>query len=239
MKLETDNERQTILSDDASIYSKREDRDAKTKFSNLHGAEKRRYFFDYIFGKIVIIVVIAALLGSIAYSILKPRPEVMYSVAFIDSIILPEAKEQLLVAATDKFITDPDKQTLTLDYDFYFSAASYDMRSRFMAQLTVGDIDCVVIPPYEMDNYSDSELFVDLSTVLPAEFLAANASKIRYLTNSETGEVTAAGLNISDRLSVLNGVGADRDYYLACIVTSKHQDRFADFLDILPTAPSE
>lgn len=233
MKLEAE-DRKTTLDDDAAIYSKREDRDEKTKFKNLHGAEKRRYFFDYILGKIILFTAIGALLAAIAYSIFKPKPEVMFSIAIIDNTLTTEARDVLLAATTDRFVADPDKQTVTLDYDFYFSTGTYDSRTKFMAQLTVGDIDCVIIPSYEMDTYSDSDLFVDLHNLLPDEYFA-DESKLRYTTNSETGVTVCAGYDISDRLAALNGTDNGRKYYLSCIATARHPEGLKDFLEVLPT----
>lgn len=234
MKLEMDNAPKTVLDDNAAIYAKRETRDEKTKFRNLHGKEKFRFFCDYILGKIIIGLVIAGIIFAILYSSLKPKPEVMYSVVVMDNPFSLDAKEALSEQLNALFVSDPEKQSTLIDYDYFVSTDSYDTRLKLMAQLTVGEIDCIIMPSYEVKTYSDSDIFVDLRTVLPAELLPSDSSTIIKTTDSETGQQIYAALDISKQISLMNGYDYNVKYYLICVATSKYQDRFKDFVQLLP-----
>jgi len=83
--------KKTALSDDAALYSHKEDVSEQEKWASMTGKERWRYFADYYLGKIVVTVIILAVVGSILYTILTPKPEVVLSVAVVEDAVKQQA----------------------------------------------------------------------------------------------------------------------------------------------------
>lgn len=227
MKLENAERQNTTLDDNAAIYAKRDTRDAKAKFKDLHGKAKWEFFRDYLLGKIVLILAAVGLGIYILYSFLAPKPETQYNIAVLDNIIPDTSKEVLHSRLDELLVTDPEKQLVNIDYDYYVSADSYSARMKLVTILAAGDIDCLIMPSYEISNYTESDLIEDLRNVLPDE-LIPEVSQIPTFAHPETGETVYAGIDITESLKNLTGYEIPTKYYIVSVSNSKRSEHFAE-----------
>ena len=217
----------TTLEDDAAIYAKRDERPAKERFKDLRGEEKWQFFKDYILGKLIIGVVIAALLIHLLYSIFGPKPENIMYVAVIDDPFGSVYIDKMTAELTELFVRDPKKEEIRLDSDFYFVSNDYNLRMKLMTMIAGKDIDFIILPEGEFKLYMDSDIFADLSTVLTGERLKElEAYRVEF-------EGVPYALDITGVVSKILGVEILEKYYVGCIVNSDRQERFDAFVEYL------
>lgn len=222
----------TALDDDAALYAKRDDKGTLERFKELKGREKYDFFCQYMLGRILAVVCIAGLLIWIGFSVLAPKPENVCYIAVIDNPLLKESAELLEAKLNEFFVTDPKKQTVNLDRDYYMSLDDYNARMRFMTLLAAGDIDFVVIPENEIGSYSESGMYADLGAYLDADTLAALDGKLLNMVDSESGETFIGGINISESLEKINGYEFNMDYYLVMTVNTKNADNLRTVMSL-------
>ena len=243
----------TTLDDDAAIYAKRDTRPAKAKFKDLQGKAKWQFFCDYMLGKLIAVLLSLALIISLLYSFLKPKPEVMYYLGIIDSTLAEEHTDALKATLMDAFVTDSDHQTVTLDADYYVSTDAYSARSKLMTLIGAGEIDAFILPENELIGYSSSGMFGDLNSRLTKEELDACSDRLVYGSDlmakwapSDTEQPNADevhadlvyGIDVTGYLTELTGYEPGRRYMLACMVNSPHADGFETMYNIIKEGPA-
>lgn len=228
LKITADNKSEkTTLEDNAAIYAKRDERPAKERFKDLKGQEKWQFFKDYILIKLVVGVIIAALVGSLLYSMFKPKPETLMYVAVINNPFDKDNIDTMTDELTDCFVTDPKKEEIRLDSDFYFAGNDYNARMKFMTMIAAGGIDSAIFPSAEFGNYLEGEAYAELSTVLAPQTL----EKLdKYVIRAEGGEYA---LDITEFIENRLAAQLTSKYYIACISNSKHRDNFEKLVEYI------
>ena len=221
--------KKTALDDDAAIYGKRDEKDAKETFASLEGKEKWEYFKDYILGKLVIIAVVAVFSVYLLYSVFGPKPESLLYLAVIDDPLGTENVEKLQDVLTQHYVKDPKKEKVTVDASYYFVTEDYNARMKFMTLTAAKEVDFCIIPQNEIENYMDSDIFAALEDVMGADALDKYASRI--YKDPVSGK--AYGIDVSSMINSTLGFEAVNDYYAVCIINSPHREGFADFVDFI------
>ena len=237
----------TTLSEDAAIYGKRDDREPIEKFKSLKGEEKRQYFKDYMLPKIIGLVIGLGCLVFFLVSILKPKDEIVLHAAILDSPFTAEAIDSLTESLTSSLTEEGKRQRVSLDTEYYISSDGYNSRTRLMTYIAAGEIDCMILSEEELDNYSGSGFYADLYTILPKETLAMIKDDLVYLpTVYDEGEEkadpdseTCYAVNITKGINAINGFELNVDYYMVCVLNTKHPDNFDAITKLFYTISAE
>ena len=155
--------KKTVLNDDAALYSHKEDISEKEKWENMSTKKRWRYFFDYYLGKIVVAVIGLAIVGSIAYTMLKPSPETVLSVAIINEGINGPLYEDLQLEYQEYIGLDAETQQTMFDTGYNFNDYDYQSWQKYSIYNMVGDLDASIMPYSLFEQYAPDEYFAPVS----------------------------------------------------------------------------
>ena len=230
-----DNLAKPILDENADIYRNREQKTAKETFKTLKGKAKARYFVDYYLGKIIIVVVILALLGSIIYTALKPKPEQALYMAIVVSPFTGSGLEKFTDDLEEMFIADPDKEQIIMDTNFSSLVADYNSSMSYMMHMSAGEIDMVILTKDELKYQVNNEALIPVDKAVSKEILdkIPDSAKHKVVPTypQENGDFIEGkeevyGLNIESFLERINGFETTNKYVVAFTSISKHSDKF-------------
>ena len=165
--------KKTVLSDDAALYSHREDVSEKEKWENMTTKERLRYFADYYLGKILITVIVVAALGSIAYTMLKPKPETVLSVAIINDAGNQAVYDELQARFEAYISLDAETQETFFDTGYAFDDYNYQSWQKFGIYNMVGDIDASIMTMSDFEEYAPGDYFSPVSAQLSSGLYGA------------------------------------------------------------------
>lgn len=165
--------KKTVLNDDAALYSHKEDISEKDKWKTLSGKEKWQYFADYYLGKIVIILVTVAVVGSVLHTMLTPKPEVVFSVAVVGDGINQPMYEELQQKFNTLIALDEETQQTVFDTGYNFSNGDYQSWQKFAMYNMVGDLDVTILPKSQFEEYAPGDYFSPLAVHLSSTLYAS------------------------------------------------------------------
>ncbi len=165
--------KKTVLSDDAALYSHREDVSEKEKWENMTTKKRLRYFADYYLGKIVIIIIVVAAVISIAYTMLRPRAEILLSVAVADDMVNQTLYDNLQEELNKTLGADGETTDTVFDTGYSFDSGDYQSFQKFGVYNMVGDLDVTILPKSAFEQYAPLDYFSPLSAYLTEELLAS------------------------------------------------------------------
>lgn len=241
MRIEAENKKETTLDDNASIYQKREEKSGKEIFKDLDREGKWQFFKDYVQKKLLLFILIAAVVACFLYSILKPKPEVMFNIVVFDNPFTVELEDSIKSDLTELFVTDEDRQQVVLDTTYYLTD-EYSTRMKFMTSIAAAEIDAMIIPKSEFQNQVNAGTIETLDRYLSAELYErlvvyrVNATPHETELDKDgkeitvTGENAAYGLDITNYISSLYGQECDVTYYLVFPANTKKAENIDAFV---------
>lgn len=158
--------KKTVLGDDAALYRHKEDVSEKEKWEAMTKKERWRYFFDYYLGKIVITIIVVAVVGSILYTMLKPKPETLLSVAVINDIANQTLYDDLQTKFHDTIGLDEETQQTIFDTGYNFNEYDYQSWQKYSIYNMVGDLDISIMPYTYFEQYAPDEYFAPVAMYL-------------------------------------------------------------------------
>lgn len=163
-------EQKTILDDSAAIYQKREEKSERQKFSEMKTfSDKIKYIRMYYLAKVLGITTVLALVISVIYTMVKPKPECVLRIAFVNSQFSDEITEEM-----EQDFINSDYFTLGEMEELIFDGTTYRMNSvDYTAQMALsthimaGDIDMMIAPESYFLDYAFNSTFGNLEQILP------------------------------------------------------------------------
>lgn len=229
--------KKTALSDDASIYEKRgqrdEDKTTRQKWNELDAKGKWQFFVDYYLLKTVVIIAVIALLSSILWTSFKPRPEERLYVIILDSILDLEGTKTYFADAIEGIGYDREKDTIML-HDSLTSMSPSDA-STISTYAFAGTIDVLIAPDTALQRYASGSLLAPLDD-LPQHILDRIPEENRfYYTNEKTGELHFYGVRLDDTVfyQSLNKQKYDREYVFSIVGSGQFIDNAVKLLDYM------
>ncbi len=171
----------TRLDDNASIYQKREQKSEKQKLSEMNFQEKLSYFKDYYMKKVIVIVLVGAMLISVAYTMLRDIPTNVLNVAILNNFFTQEYLDELTADATEMFITEPDDQEIFFDTEYFFSAGDYAGGMKLMTRVYAEELDVIIARESEYRQHAANGTMLDFSEVYTKEQLEKLGDKVAIL----------------------------------------------------------
>lgn len=165
--------KKTVLSDDAALYSHKEDVSEKEKWRAMSKKERWQYFADYYLLKIVAVVVILAVLGSVLHTMLTPKPEVVLSVAVVNDGANQQLYEELQTRFHELIALDEETQQTVFDTGYNFTNGDYQSWQKFSIYNMVGDLDVSLLPKSLFEEYAPGGYFSPVAVHLPSDLYGA------------------------------------------------------------------
>jgi len=196
--------KKTALNDDAALYNRKEEVSEKEKWQSLSGKRRLRYFFDYYLGRILAVTLVLAVVGSILYTMLSPKPESVFSVAVINDAENQTYYDALQMRVNELLNVDEETQETVFDTGYYFSATEYQSFQKFSIYNTVGDLDVSILPLSLFEEYAPGEHFSPVADYLSSGLYSSLSeywveSKITDINGKLLdGTESVYGINLSD-----------------------------------------
>lgn len=229
----------TRLDDSASIYVKERDQSEKEKWKDMNNNQRWTYFKGYYMKPLIAIIIIAALLVSILYSMFKPKVEIVMYAAIFD---LPQYMlefDEVQTLFTNRLALDPEKQEVLLDDSYYQSDS--DSAQKFFTYIFAGEIDIFIGYQSLFEGYAFSGGFTELNDILPddvREMAGDNILSVRTRVEDDetvataTGPLMEYGIDIS-HLSIFDSAKPSEPIIIAVASTTEYQDNAIDFIRFL------
>ena len=165
--------KKTVLNDDAALYSHKEDVSEKEKWSNMTKKERWQYFADYYLLKIVAVVVIVAVVGSVLHTMLTPKPEVILSVAVVNDAANQTLYDELQAQFNASVALDEETEQTVFDTGYTFNDYDYQSWQKFSMYNMVGDLDVSILPYTYFEQYAPGEYFSPVAAHLSSGLYAS------------------------------------------------------------------
>ncbi|MGN0506351.1 MAG: hypothetical protein ACI4FZ_07300 [Lachnospiraceae bacterium] len=160
--------KKTVLDDEAAIYS-REERSEQEKWKDMNGKQRWDYFKSYYLMKIVAAILIIAFVGSILYTVLSPKPDLVFSLAVINSAMTQEQMQLAKTEFEEIIGLDSETQETCFDDGYYFYEREYESLQKFATYNAVGQLDATVMPMSVFEKYAPTGYFVSPAEKLPTD----------------------------------------------------------------------
>lgn len=195
--------KKTVLSDDAALYSHKEDVSEKEKWESMTKKERFRYFADYYLGKIIAVIIVVAVLCSILYTMLTPKPETQLSVAIINDAGNQALYDELQNRFNEIIGLEEETQQTLFDTGYYFGDYDYQAWQKYSIYNMVGDLDVTIMPYSVFEQYAPGNYFYPVTAQLSSGLYASLSDYL--LETKQRGEdgnlipdsETVYGINIS------------------------------------------
>ncbi|MBR4343792.1 MAG: hypothetical protein IKP88_14040 [Lachnospiraceae bacterium] len=232
-----ENAAKTVLDESADIYRNREQKTASETFKDLKGKAKVRYFVDYYLGKIILVTAILAIIGSVLYTTLKPKPSPVFYTIIVVSPFTPAGLDQFKADLEDMFVTDPKKEEVIMDNSYSSIVADYNSSIAYTMHMAAQEVDMLILTKDELKYQVNSKALVPIESVISKQVYEKIPDSAKHkviptypLDNGdfEEGEEAVYGLNIESFLTKINGFETTDKYVIAFTGISQHADKFDD-----------
>ncbi len=230
--------KKTVLSDEAALYSHREDVSEKEKWATMTAKERLRYFADYYLGKIIVTLIVVGVLISIAVTMLRPKPEIMLSVAVVEDGINQTVYDDLKIKLEEAMGLDTEKQETVFHTNFNFSNGDYQSWQTFAIYNMVGDLDVTIMPKSTFEKNAPGNYFSTIDAFVSAEMLETLEPYLMEITliNDDgtviPGTEAVYGINLSETWLYKN-VRREEPMVLVINAAPKHAENIEALLSLL------
>lgn len=230
--------KKTVLNDNAALYSHREDVSEKEKWTSMTTKERLRYFADYYLGKVIIVLVAVGVLISIVATILRPKPEIMLSVAVVDDSLNQAVYDDLQAKLDEILLEDAEKQETVFDTGYYLASGDYQTWQKYSMLNMVGDLDISLMPKSSFEELAPGSLFSPVTPYLSDSLSVALEPYFLKCTmkNDDGTDIPDSeavyGIDLSSTWVYKN---AEREEPMVLVINlaPKHKESIDDFLMLL------
>lgn len=230
--------KKTVLGDDAALYSHKEDVSEKEKWATMSAKERWQYFVDYYLGKIVVIIIIAAVLGSILHTMLTPKPEVVLSVAVVEDASNQLLYDELQVKFHEVIALDEETQQTVFDTAYNFSNGDYQSWQKFSMYNMVGDLDITLMSKSLFEEYAPGGYFSPVALHLSSGlYVSLSDHLLETMQQDDEGNMipgseTIYGIDISSTW-LYNGQQIEEPMVLVINAAPENVENIEKFLKML------
>jgi hypothetical protein len=210
-------------------------REQNAKLKNAPLKKKWEYFKEYYLKMTLLILVIAILLISLAYSVITSPKETAFT-AFFFNDTGDSSDTTLIDGFVDYIGVDTKKESCYIDATMNYTEdqsdySSYLFVEKVMAEIAAEDLDVIVGDEMTVKYYAGLECFSDVTEILPDDLLDKFSDKLYYATVGESDELVPVGIYITDAPKINeNYYYVDKEPIMGFIVNSNNTDNSIEFL---------
>lgn len=212
-------------------------REQNAKLKDAPLKDKIAYYKEYYLKATLAILAAAIFIGYIAYTMITAPDDTAFAAYFFNNTG-DSSSTELLDSFVDYAGIDTKKHDAYIDASMHYGDAADNMTGygyvdleKSMAVIAAKELDVLVGDQSTFDYYCKSEVFSDITTVLPDDLMEQFKDKLYYYTNEETNETLPLGIDVSDAPKLqeyhyYDGITA----YFGFIVNSDSVDNAIAFL---------
>ena len=251
MAINTENKK-TVLSEDASIYSSHKDIPEKEKWKGMDRKGKLKHFKEYYLAPIIIGIIIVGFAGYlIGDAVTKYR-----DVSFLSVVVNDDLDDDKLTGFNDSFLEyidgNPKKEKVDISDAYLLSgsngADSVNAAQSITSYIYAKQLDTIISDKGYFDHYATLGCFADLSTLLTKEQYEKYKDYIYYPEIKEDASLAPApddmdtirpettypcGICLKESSVYKDLGGAQTDPVIGIIVTSQRKETAVKFLEFL------
>lgn len=230
--------KETRLSDSADIYQPRDNRSDKQKLKDMTFNEKLGYINDYYKYKIITVIVAVILVSSLAYTILTPKPEAVFSAAIINDYLDKQPKNNL---TTDfgKYLGISEKQKVLFDDSYLISEANSVINAasattqKLASYVQAAQIDVIIADEDDFKQLANLGYFLNIEDILPADLKSTFKDKLYFATTEDDRTEKAYGIKITDSKKYQALGSVIKNPVVGVVANTKYKDNTILFLKYL------
>ncbi len=171
---------------------------------NLEGLtfeQKIDHIFRYYWGTMIVMILIPVALGIILSSLLKEKPDLIFSGNFCNVTLTDEGLSYLINDWSALLDMEPGALQVNLDYSNTAGVdgmLDVDGGVQVAASVAANDLDYIVCDPVAVEYLAIQRAFLPLEQVLDAETLSQWSDRIYTYTDEEDGTVYRVGIDVTD-----------------------------------------
>lgn len=202
--LKEDRLKDSVLDDNASIYSRRDKKSEKQKLNEMSFSEKISYLKTYYLTKTIVIIVIIGFVGYLGYSLLSPKAENVLYTAIINYALTEEEASKLQDDFSNLLELNPEKETMNFDASYYLglngdvSEYTLSTEQKLTTYLFAGEIDVIIAPEADFKKYASFGYLSKLTDELPTDLCTQLASSFFYSTTEDNKASGAYGIYLEN-----------------------------------------
>lgn len=194
--------KKTTLSDDASIYQKKEERDSsesvKNNWSNLKGKEKLKYFKDYLLIPILIGIVVIVAVFFFVRSMFRDQQHIQYTVAVMSTKYLEADKVQEHIDELEKVFELEKNDRVELEIGLGKTANAG--MAEFMTELMAGTLDVIIGTEKDLEDVSGHFIGLDevdeVLELVPEEARVSMTYDTKDSDGKDSAETVMCGIKL-------------------------------------------
>ncbi|MDO5292803.1 MAG: hypothetical protein Q4F05_08635 [bacterium] len=232
--------RKQTLSDNASIYQKRENTTERDKWSQMSKQEKWQYFKDYYLLKLIVLVFAVIFTGYVLYTTFGPRdtPE-LYGVIFNDQLN-SEQRDTVLNNFREAMTIPEKRHTFTLDDTFNLDPNDPDVTTeqKITTYAYAGKLDIIIAEEETIKYLAEGQYLQDLTQILPSDFYSSNTDQLIFARQQEDTSDVAYGISLENsaiykEMSINYNYNGGKKMAVGVVVNSDHRDNAVQFIKYL------
>ncbi|MBP3611518.1 MAG: hypothetical protein J6J42_14435 [Lachnospiraceae bacterium] len=233
--------KKTVLNDEAALYQHKENVSEKEKWQQMSGAKRWEHFKEYYLMKLIVTVIVLAVTGSILYTMLSPKPEMLFSVAIINDSYYQSVYEEVQEKFEEVLQLDPETQETLFDTGYSISVEQYgsiESLQKFAMYNAVGDLDVTIMPQSVFETYAPGDYFSPVAGHLPTDlYMALSEYLLECQRMDEDGNLipdseTVFGIDISSTW-IYEGQERTEPMVLAINLATAKEENIEKFLRLL------
>ena len=215
-----------------NMHDEIREQNAKLKGAPLH--EKLAYFKEYYLKMTLAVIAIIIFVVSIAYTMISAPDETAFAAFFFNDTGY-SSDHSLQDSFTEHLGVDPREYEVYIDatptYSELGTYEDYASVQRCMANIAGEDLDVMLCDQQAYEHFATSEIFLDITTILPEDVLEKFKDKIVYSTLEETGEQIPSAIIVTDAPKLLQYHYYDgKDAYFSVVSNSQNIENVITFL---------
>lgn len=216
---------------------KQEEPEKIIPFKNLTFKQKLIHIWEYYKWHIIIPIVAVISAVSIGLAIYEnSKDSVLYAV-FINTLLTDTSGDKLMDEFVDYAELDMKGKKITLDTTLYINQKNSDMNSvsssqKLLAMFTSIEMDVIICNEDNFDYYAAQDSFVELSEVLPQDFLAEHEDLLLEAVGKD-GEEHTFGISLADSSKLAEYNAFLEDPILTIPVTRMEEENILLFISFL------
>lgn len=213
-------------------------REQKAKMKDKPFKEKLAYFWEYYKVHTIVIILSAAILGNLIYTI-ATRKDVAMTAAFVNTFLTEDLdKAQMAADFTSYAGYDPEEYEtfleagMNVDYDVMSDITAANIQ-KIMAMVSAQSLDVIIANDLYVEHSKDTGMFGDLTLYFPEDMLAQYAAEDRLiyadLEDDDKGEVPIA-IDIKDSKYFMSH---EAPAWFIIVSNTKHPETALKFWDFM------
>lgn len=228
--------KKTVLDDNAEIYQIKDKKTEREKLRELSFKKKLEYLWEYYRLHALGIAIGIAIVVYVIYEIVTPDMETVFYAAWINNTINEDVINEVQTDFANQLEINPKTEQVTFNTSFYFNGSpdfSAASSMSLTAFISAKQVDIIIAPESEFQNYAYKGFLEKLSDQLPTDLYSALTDHFYMSNQAEDPKQSVYGIYLTDTELFKNYAVNTDPYILGIVVNGQHKENAIQFLRYL------